>query len=110
MAIIVQCSNPTGLLASVRRAVEGRRMWQWQCDSEGDFTHTAMQWRFQAWLHPRIDMAALHLGIIGPKGVLMTRAVYDTYHCNFVEMLLGHFHAQFTSVTITAQASTGDTF
>jgi len=110
MAIIVQTPNPGALLLSVRRAVEGRRMWQWQCDSEGDFTHTAMQWRFQAWLHPRVDMGALHLGIVGPKGVPMTKGVYDVYHCNFVEMLLGNFDAQFTTVTITAKAAPGDVF
>lgn len=85
-------------------------MWQWQVDSEGDFTHTAMQWRFQAWLHPRLETSTLHFGIIPPKGVPLSKAVYHTYHCHFVDMLLGHFDSQFTSVTITAEPSAGDLF
>lgn len=108
MAITVKGTDPQDLLASIKRAIDERRIETWSYDGDGDFTHSVVQWQGKAWLRPAASSGTLVLHIIGPKDVGINRTVYAIYHGRFVEMLLRHFDKQFKSVEISALAIAGD--
>jgi hypothetical protein len=42
--------NPSGLLAAFKKAIDKGHVATWAYDHDGDFTHTATQWKNSAWL------------------------------------------------------------
>lgn len=110
MAIIVQTNNPTGLLASIKKAIDNKEVETWSYDNDGDFTHTPEQWHKKAWLRPRIYPNELRFGILGPKDVKLSKTIYGVYHGRFIEMLLSHFDNSFITVSATAKKTEPDNF
>ncbi|MES2007919.1 MAG: hypothetical protein V4468_03400 [Pseudomonadota bacterium] len=108
MAIIVNTTNPTGLLSEIKRAISDSKVITWSCDDRGDFTHTADQWRYHAWLRPKIEEIRLVFNIIPPKGKVISRADYGVYHGRFIEMLLRHFDESFENAFATAMPTSSD--
>ena len=108
MAVFVQAPNPQALLEAIRIAIRQGKVETWSVDGDGDFTHNPEQWRYKAWLRPRIADGRLVFRILTPKGVVLSTRTYAVYHGRFIEMLLAHFDSQFGSASATALASEGD--
>lgn len=107
MAIIVYTPKPQQFLNAIKKAISDKAIVTWACDADGDFTHTAEQWDKKAWLRPVIGSGTLSLGLLGQKGVKMTKSIYGIYHGRFIEMLLTHFDGSFSNATATAQMESG---
>ncbi|MGD0091286.1 MAG: hypothetical protein ABSE73_15320 [Planctomycetota bacterium] len=108
MAVYVVSQNPSGLLQAIKEAVQERAIDTWSVDSDGDFTHSAEQWKNKAWFRPAITEDRLILNILAPKETHLSRAVYGVYHGRFVEMLLNHFDNRFSQARATALPTKGD--
>jgi hypothetical protein len=103
MAIIVTTENPAGLLAAIRKAIDGGHVTTWSYDADGDFTHTPSQWAYRAWLRPSIGSGKLLFGIVASTKFILSDEVYGIYHGRYIEMLLAHFSDKFGNASATAQ-------
>jgi hypothetical protein len=108
MAIYIQTDDPAGLLSAVKTAIDDDHVRTWSYDSDGDFTHTAEQWKNGAWLRPRQEEGRLILNIIAPRGKTLSKLLYGIYHGRFIEMLLTHFDKKFDRASASALASSRD--
>lgn len=108
MAIIVKTAAPNKLLADIKSAIDEGKVETWQYDSDGDFTHSPEQWRWKAWLRPRLETGELVFTTVTPQGERMSSRVYGVYHGRFVEMLLVHFDMDFSEVASSALPARGD--
>jgi hypothetical protein len=68
MAVLVKTTNPRGLLSAIKRAIDNDDVVTWSYDDDGDFTHTADQWRRRAWLRPHVHENRLVFNILPPRG------------------------------------------
>jgi hypothetical protein len=102
MAVMVSCANPQGLLNKIKSAIQGGTVQTWSVDSDGDFTHTPEQWRYEAWFRPSIEQDKLVFFVLGKRTQAMSKAVYGVYHGRLIEMLLTHFDVDFTQAIATA--------
>lgn len=89
--IVAPTPDPEKLLVKLKSAIDSKKIKTWSYDSEGDFTHTADQWRQLAWLTPQIADGAIIFSIIPPRDKHITKLIYAIYHGRFIEMLLRHF-------------------
>ncbi|KLU22231.1 hypothetical protein EOS_31530 [Caballeronia mineralivorans PML1(12)] len=103
MAITVNASKPSQLLAAIKKAIDDKEIETWSYDGDGDFTHTPDQWKNKAWLRPVVVSSSLRFGLLGQKDIDMTKVVYGVYHGRFNEMLLTHFDEDFSSTVASAQ-------
>lgn len=110
MAILVKTDTPEGLLKSIKKAIDEKTIETWSYDADGDFTHTPDQWKNRAWLRPKVYPGELRFGILGPKNVVLAKAIYSIFHGRFIEMLLDHVDDKFTTAIATAQKSVHDNF
>ena len=108
MAVIVDCTDPQGLLDSIKQAINGGKVDTWIVDADGDFTHLPEQWRNLAWLRPKVAQGRLVFRILGPRGKGISVVVYAVYHGRFIEMLIAHFDAKFSNVHASAYPTEGD--
>ncbi len=108
MAITVHTDNPRDLLVAIKRAINENRVRTWSYDTDGDFTHTAEQWRSKAWLRPREEDHALVLSILTPRGTKLSTELYAIYHGRFIEMLLAHFDGMFRRAAASAMPESND--
>lgn len=109
MAIHFQTSTPKKLLAEFKKAIDDGKIVTWSYDSEGDFTHTAQQWKSQAWLRPKIrEREELILVILKPKNSKVSSEVYAIYHGRFIESMLVHCDSLFTNAVATSFPADGD--
>jgi hypothetical protein len=108
MAIRVTTAQPSALLAAIKKAIDARKVDTWSYDSDGDFTHTPPQWARKAWLRPTVQVGALVLNILNPRGVNLSKEIYGVYHGRFIEMLLAHFDDNFADAHATATVAVGD--
>jgi hypothetical protein len=110
MAVIVRTENPRELLAAIKKSIDDNDIVTWDYDIDGDFSHTAEQWRRQAWFRPRVDVGndRIVFNMISPRGKPVTRAAYAVYHGRFIEMLLAHFDRKFTNAFATAMPTSED--
>lgn len=104
MALIVTTPTPIELLDAIKRAITEGRITTWECDDDGDFTHSASQWKHRAWLSPRIEEGDQQLifTTVSPIETTISVTVYAVYHGRFAEMLLAHFDAMFTDIECSA--------
>jgi len=107
MSVTVSTSNPTALLAAIKKAIDdkGKKggINTWAYDAEGDFTHSPDQWAKRAWFRPHIGSGILKFGLLGQDGIVMSKLIYGAYHGRFLEMLLTHFDGSFSEGRATAQ-------
>jgi hypothetical protein len=108
MALLVSTSQPSTLLSAIKKAIDDKHIETWAYDSDGDFTHTPVQWSRKGWLRPSLQSGTLVFNIISPKGINLSKEVYGVYHGRFIEMLLAHFDKIFTAADATALATTAD--
>jgi hypothetical protein len=108
MAVYVYTKTPRRLLRSIREAIADGKIDTWECDDDGDFTHTPPQWERKAWLRPQVEANRLVFNVIPPRAVKVSRVTYGVYHGRFIEMLVAHFDDLFERATATALAASGD--
>jgi hypothetical protein len=103
MAINLITDTPNKLLATFKKAIDEGHVVTWSYDKDGDFTHTATQWKGQAWLRPSVvEKERLVLNIIRPQNSKVSLEVYAIYHGRFIESMLAHCNQLFTSGRATA--------
>jgi hypothetical protein len=64
MAVYFLTSRPSTLLSDFKKKIDEGHVVTWSYDQEGDFTHTADQWKYKAWLRPSIESDRLVLYIL----------------------------------------------
>ncbi len=103
MAVRFTTTTPNKLLSSFKKAIDEKRVVTWAYDGDGDFTHTADQWKFRAWLRPKIiDGEALILSILHPKDSKISSEIYAIYHGRFIESMLVHCDSLFSDAVASA--------
>ncbi len=109
MAVRFETKTPKKLLAAFKKAVDDGHIVTWSYDHNGDFTHTASQWKAKAWLRPKIeDREALVMFIVRPKGKNVSSDDYAFYHGHFIESMLRHCDEIFTAAHASAMPASGD--
>jgi hypothetical protein len=109
MAIRFETTTPKKLLAAFKKAIDDGKVVTWSYDGDGDFTHTAQQWKSLAWLRPRIkEGEELTLTILKPRDSKISSEVYAIYHGRFIESMLVHCDSLFTNAVATAFPADGD--
>lgn len=110
MAIIIKTNAPADLLAAIKKEIDEEKIETWSYDADGDFIHTPEQWKYDAWLRPKIYDGELRLGILKNKDTNISTVIYGVYHGRFIEMLLSHFDSKFTNAQATAHKTEPDNF
>jgi len=108
MAVIVYSTDPPALLQAIRAAIKDGKIQTWSVDSDGDFTHSPVQWRLKAWFRPKTADGKIVFLILTPQKQSMSKVTYAVYHGRFIEMLLNHFDTQFDRAIASALPSDGD--
>lgn len=108
MAVIVRTDHPAALLRDIKSGVRRGNIETWECDADGDFTHTPPQFSGKAWFRPKVDGDALVFHILGQKSMPMTKGIYAIYHGRFIEMLLAHFDSGFAHARASSLPIEGD--
>jgi|ERR1700733_2075937 len=108
MALYFLTDNPNGLLSAFKKAIDEGHVATWAYDADGDFTHTATQWKGLAWLHPSTTAGQLVLNTLKPQGKNITWEVYGIYHGRFIESMIIHCHSLFTNAQATPSPTQGD--
>jgi hypothetical protein len=110
MAIHFTTTTPKKLLSSFKKAIDDGKVVTWSYDTDGDFTHTAQQWKSLAWLRPKVrEGETLILSIIKPQNAKISSEVYAIYHGRFIESMLVHCDSLFTEAMATAFPADDDT-
>lgn len=91
MAVYIETETPTALLADFKAAIKDGKIRTWSVDADGDFTHDTDQWRYKAWLRPRVKEAQLTFYILAPVNTTISKATYAVYHGRLIEAFLTHF-------------------
>lgn len=107
--IAISTTKPHGLLASLKAAIDSRKIETWTYYRNGDFTHSPMQWNRKAFMRPSIVPGSeLRFAIVCPKGGSVGTEVYAIYHGRFAEMMLAHFDEAFELAAASAMPKPGD--
>lgn len=110
MAVHIVADDSERLLAALKKAIDDKKIRTWSYDQDGDFTHTAEQWKGKAWLRPNTVNGEAVFNLIGPANTVMTKAVYAVYHGRFIETVLSHFDEQVTQCSASALGEPNDNF
>jgi len=101
-------TTPHGLLKEFKKAIDDGHIATWGYDSDGDFTHTAAQWKNLAWFRASPGSDRLLFNIMRPQDGKVSAEVYAIYHGRLIEALLAHFDKDFTNGMATASATSDD--
>jgi hypothetical protein len=108
MALYSLTDDPKALLSSFKKAIDEGHVTTWAYDADGDFTHTATQWKGLAWLRPSTIAGQLRLNTLKPQGKNITWEVYGIYHGRFIESMIIHCHGLLTNAQATPSPTTPD--
>lgn len=108
MSIYVKCKNPRQLINDINETIGNSGIETWSVDKDGDYTHTAEQWKNHAWIHPIVETDRVVFAIWGRVNENLNVIDYAIYHGRFVEMLLVHFDHQCESIEVTSLATAYD--
>lgn len=108
MSVYVNSPNPQKLINDINEKIESSGIDTWSVDSDGDYTHTAEQWKNHAWIHPIIETDRVVFAIWGRVNMDLSVVDYAIYHGRFVEMLLAHFDHQCDNIEVSSLASKYD--
>lgn len=107
MAIILMTEEPRWLLNAIYEELEDDEIRTWEFDTDGDLTHSPKQWRYLAWMRPKVRTGKLVFNIIAGEDTLSKR-VYAVYHGRLIEMLLAHFDSDIYRLYATSFPASGD--
>lgn len=108
MAIYVTTQSPNDFVEKIQNAIKDHKIDTWSVDSDGDFTHTAEQWKYHAWIRAKIDSGRVIFSIICRNDRNLSVVDYGIYHGRFIEMLLNHFDKDCDKIEVTPLASQYD--
>ena len=108
MAVQVVTSQPEMLLEDIKHLIDLGKIDTWLYDEDGDFTHDADQWRFNAWIRPLLQEDRVVFGIICRNDRNLSVVDYAIYHGRFVEMLLTHFDKLCQGIEVSPLATNYD--
>lgn len=108
MSIYVTTSNPHKLIDDINEAISKAKIDTWSVDEDGDYTHTATQWKYHAWIHPIIETERIVFAVWGRINENLSVVDYAIYHGRFIEMLLAHFDHQCDEIMVSSLASPYD--
>lgn len=108
MSIYVKTVNPRKLVDDINEKISNTSINTWAVDKDGDYTHTAQQWQYHAWIHPIIETERVVFAIWGRASEDLSVVDYAIYHGRFVEMLLTHFDKQCLTIEVSSLASKYD--
>lgn len=108
MSIYVKTLNPRKLVDAINEKINISNIDTWMVDKDGDYTHTAQQWQYHAWIHPIIEEKRVVFAIWGRVSEDLSIVDYAIYHGRFVEMLLSHFDQQCVNIEVSCLASKYD--
>ena len=109
MAIHFRTTTPKKLLAEFKTAIDEGKVVTWGYDTDGDFTHTAQQWKSRAWLRPKVTAGVeLIFTIVKPQNSKISSEIYAIYHGRFIESMLAHCDSLFTEASASAFPADGD--
>jgi hypothetical protein len=106
MAIVFYTAAPKVLLDAIYKAIDEGDIDNWVSEPDGDLTIEQEEWHQEAWLRPFVFSGMLQFGLVGKRGVMMTKSIYGVYHGRFIEEILVHFDDKFSTVTATAIGQT----
>ncbi len=110
MAIRFATSTPQKLLNAFKAAIDEGKVVTWAYDKDGDFTHTAEQWKYSAWLRPKIENGkTLIFSLVKPEDKVISSVTYAIYHGRLIESMLVHCDSLFTNAIATAFPADDDT-
>lgn len=101
MALYIRTSDPQRLFNSINKAIENRDIVTWSRDDEGDYTIEREQWKFKAWMRPRIESGRLVVAIIQSRKYPLTTELYGIFHGRFVSTIVAHFSSQITHIGVS---------
>jgi len=101
VALTIKTTNPSALLAAIKKKIDDKEIDTWSYDEDNDFIHVPSQWKGKAWLRPKTAIGSLQFGIIGQQDIELTRYIYAVYHGRFAEMLISHFGMNFSDISIS---------
>lgn len=102
MAIILKFSVPPSVaLNLLKKKIDDHEIDTWEYDEDGDFTHSALQWKNKAWFTHHIQENELVFGILGRKDTKLSLMEYSVYHGRFTELLMNHLAKYIMSFEIT---------
>lgn len=93
-------SQPETILSNLKKKIDEKIIEGWEYDTDGDFTLSDTKWNNKAWFTPSVLGSFLNFGLLGRKGVMMTKQEYSVYHGRFSEMLLEHFTDDISFISI----------
>lgn len=108
MSIYVTTVNPRKLVDNINEKIKNSSINTWSVDKDGDYTHTAQQWQYHAWIHPIVEPGRVVFAIWGRLNEDLSVVDYAIYHGRFIEMLLSHFDQQCSDIEVTSLASRYD--
>ncbi len=108
MAIHFVTANSDKLLKAFKNAIDQGHITTWSYDEAGDFTHTAKQWKGEAWLRPKSEDGKLAFYILPYDSKIITSEIYGIYHGRFVESMIIHCTNLFSSGTATSLPTAKD--
>lgn len=108
MAVYFLTTQPKTLLLDFKKKIDQGHVVTWLYDQDGDFTHTADQWRYKAWLRPSIESDRLTFYILKSTKQILTPTIYGVYHGRFIESVVTHCDKLFTNGVATAMPVSGD--
>lgn len=99
MAMKIFCSNPVGLRAAIKKAIEQKKIRTWACNSKFEFDHTPPDWTGKAKLRVEVANSGTYLYCSAryPDGATAfgNDHAYAVFQGRFVEMLMQHFRSDF---------------
>jgi hypothetical protein len=108
MSIYVRTADPHKLISDINDKIKKSNIDTWSVDDEGDYTHTAIQWKNRAWFHPIFETDRVVFAIWGRVSENLSVVDYAIYHGRFVEMLLSHFDNECNNIEVTSLATSYD--
>lgn len=108
VAATFSTTQPDVLLQAFKDAINHNTITTWKLHQNGHFFHTDHQTKGAAWFVPSVSQNMLIFNILKPSDSNVTPFIYSYYHGHLVETFLYHFSKTFSVVTVTAEATTGD--
>ena len=108
MSIFVKTNTPGLLVENIKKKISDKLIDTWIVDSDGDFTHNTDEWRYRAWIRPKIEEGRVVFYIVCRNDRNLSVTEYAIYHGRFVEMILTHFDKECDTIETTPLATKYD--
>lgn len=114
MAVIIETTNPEGMLKAVKDDIKAGKVSGWEMyihDNVEYITQASGPWKKKAYLKPVVatNENRLKMAFYG-AGKPLKREAYSEYHCKFIQMILDRYEAHFKWASAGSKAISIDKF